>query len=145
VLVLPPAKIGEETIPPRSAVALNERLTGTRVLVVDPEASGISISRYLERAGLEVRLVTDCQSARLAGEAENPQIVIVDVGLDDAWGLVEDFVVEGIKVVATSVRDEDVERGLQTGVTAFLLRPLERKLVLATLERCIELSLRSPA
>jgi signal transduction histidine kinase len=145
MVILPPAKIGEETIPPRSAVALNERLTGTRVLVVDPEASGISISRYLERAGLEVRLVTDCQSARLAEEAENPQIVIVDVGLEDAWGLVEDLVVEGIKVVATSVRDEDVERGLQTGVTAFLLRPLERKLVLATLERCIELSLRVTA
>ncbi|MEQ1501598.1 MAG: ATP-binding protein, partial [Myxococcota bacterium] len=137
-VILPPAKVSEDTIAPRSSVALNERLAGTRLLVVDPDPFGISLNRYLERGGLEVNLVTDVESARIASQAENPQMAVIDVGLDDAWPLVEDLLVDGCKVVASSLRDEDVEMALKLGVTAFLLRPLDRKLVLATLERCLE-------
>jgi hypothetical protein len=39
--------------------------------------------------------------------------------------------------VLVSRRDEDVERALELGVTAFLVQPVERRLVLATLERCL--------
>ncbi|MEQ1567268.1 MAG: ATP-binding protein [Myxococcota bacterium] len=136
-VILPPGKSPEDTIAPRSSIALNERLAGIRILLVDGEAFGLSLLKYLERAGLDVKLVTQESSAQLAVEAERPKIVVVDCGLAGAWTLIEDLIVDGVKVVATSVRDDDVERALQLGVTAFLVRPIERRLVLATLERCL--------
>jgi nitrogen-specific signal transduction histidine kinase/CheY-like chemotaxis protein len=137
-VLLPPASRREADVAPRSTIALNERLAGMSLLIVDAEAVGVTLLRYLERAGMVVRLVTDLQSADLAVRSENPQLVLIDVGLPDAWNLVEELVSARVRVVATSVRDEDVERALETGVTAFLVRPLERRLVLATLERCLE-------
>lgn len=136
-VILPPGKASEDTIGPRSAVALNERLAGLRILVVDAEAFGLSLLKYLERARLDVKLVIDLASARIAIQAEKPHIVIVDCGFEGVWELIEDLVVDGSQVVATSLRDEDVEPSLQLGVTAFLLRPIERRMVLATLERCV--------
>jgi CheY-like chemotaxis protein len=137
-VLLPPAMRKEADVAPRSTIALNERLAGMHVLIVDAEAVGVTMLRYLERAGMVARLVTDLRSAELAAQSENPQLVLVDVGLAGAWELVEELVAARVRVVATSLRDEDVERALETGVTAFLVRPLERRLVLATLERCLD-------
>jgi signal transduction histidine kinase len=137
-VILPPAKISEDTIAPRSSIALNERLHGTRLMIVDADPFGISLHRYLERAGLAVKLVPDAASGRVMHDREQQQMAVVDVGLHDVWPLVEDLVVDGVKVVVSSLRDEDVERALQLGVTSFMLRPLDRKLVLATLERCLD-------
>lgn len=137
-VLLPPAVRKEADVAPRSTIALNERLAGMHVLIVDAEAVGVTMLRYLERAGMVARLVTDLRSAELAAQSENPQLVLVDVGLAGAWELVEELVAARVRVVATSLRDEDVERALETGVTAFLVRPLERRLVLATLERCLD-------
>jgi signal transduction histidine kinase len=136
-MFLPPSRTSEETIAPRSSLALNERLAGTRILIVDSEAFGLSLQRYLERAGLTPRLVTDAKSGRIAAQSEKPQIVVVDCGLEGSWELIEDLYELGTRIVATSLRDEDVERSLQLGVSAFLVRPIERKMVLATLERCL--------
>lgn len=137
-VVLPPSARREADVAPRSTLALNERLAGLGVLVVDAEPGGVTLFRYLERVGLLARLVTDLRSAEVAVRAENPQLVLVDVGLPGMWDFVDDLVASKVKVVATSLRDEDVDRALEAGVTAFLVRPLERRLVLATFERCLE-------
>jgi signal transduction histidine kinase len=137
-MLLPPASRREADVAPRSTIALNERLAGMHLLIVDAEAVGVTLMRYLERAGMVVQLVTDLRSADLAAQTENPQLILVDVGLPGAWEFVEELISAKVRVVATSLRDEDVERALETGVTAFLVRPLERRLVLATLERCLE-------
>ncbi|MCB9686559.1 MAG: hypothetical protein H6738_08340 [Alphaproteobacteria bacterium] len=137
-VLLPPATKREADAMPRSTIALNERLAGMYLLIVDGEPGGVPLMRYMERAGMVVRLVSDVQSAKLAADVDPIQLVILDVGLPGAWSLAEDLIAARVRVVATSLRDEDVEEALQLGVTAFLVRPVERKLVLATLERCIE-------
>ncbi|MEZ4241230.1 MAG: ATP-binding protein, partial [Myxococcota bacterium] len=137
-VILPPARISEDTIAPRSSVALNERLHGTKLLIVDADPFGISLNRYLERAGLAVTLVPDVASARVVCEGDAIHMAVVDAGLREAWPLVEDLIVDGVKVVVGSLADDDVERALQAGVSSFMLRPLDRKLVLATLERCLD-------
>lgn len=137
-VLLPPALRREAEAAPRSTIALNERLAGMQVLIVDAEPVGVTMLRYLERAGMVARLVTDHRSAELAVRSENPQLVVVDVGLPGVWDLVEELASARVRVVATSLRDEDVEQALEAGVTAFLVRPLERRLLLATLERCLD-------
>ncbi|HHO54305.1 MAG TPA: response regulator [Deltaproteobacteria bacterium] len=137
-LILPPAQRREAEVPARSTIALNERLSGMCLLLVDSEPSGITLARYLERAGLRVELLADVESARLAAQAKQPSIAILDAELPGTWGVAEELVARGVKVVVISLRDEDVEPALQRGVTAFLVRPVERKLVLATLERCLD-------
>lgn len=137
-VLMPPASKRESEVAPRSTIALNERLAGMYLLIVDAEPGGVPMMRYMERAGMVVRLVNDVQSAKLAADAENAQLVVLDVGLPGAWAFAEDLIAARVKVVATSLRDEDVEEALNLGVTAFLVRPVERKLVLATLERCLE-------
>ncbi len=136
-VLLPPAQTSEEQVSPRSTVALNERLAGLSLLLLDAGPGGVTLGRYLERAGLTVRVVADVALARVACDGGAPDLVIADAGLEGAWAFVEDLVTDGAKVVVTSLRDGDVEQALRLGVTAFLVRPLERRLVLATLERCL--------
>jgi signal transduction histidine kinase/CheY-like chemotaxis protein len=137
-LVLPPAALHESQVPARSTVALNERLQGQSLLLLDGSPTGVSLARYLERAGLEVELITDVVSWRIAARAQRPDMVILDVQLPAAWGLAEELLADRVPVVALSLRDSDVESALERGVTAFLTRPVSRRLVLATLERCLE-------
>lgn len=137
-VILPPAGAQEEEVAPRSTIALNERLAGLRLVLVDADPAGVTLARYLEKAGVAVVHVADAASARVACRQERPRMAIVDAGLAGAWGLVEELVAGAAQVVVTSIQDGDVEPALQAGVTAFLVRPIEKRLVLATLERCLE-------
>jgi len=137
-LILPPGRTSEAEVSPRSTVALDERLAGMGLVVVDPEPSGLALARYLGKAGLEVDLVPDAESARIAVRTKDADIVVLDAAVPHAWSLAADLVGDGVKVVVVSRRDEDVERALELGVTAFLVQPVERRLVLATLERCLD-------
>jgi signal transduction histidine kinase len=137
-LLLPAARTTEAELSPRSTVALDERLAGMALVIVDPEPSGLALARYLGKAGLEVDVVSDAASARVAVRAKDADIVVLDAGVAHAWKLASDLVGDRVKVVVVSRRDEDVERALELGVTAFLVQPVERRLVLATLERCLD-------
>jgi len=137
-LVLPPARTSEAELSPRSTVALDERLAGLALVVVDPEPSGLALARYLGKAGLEVDVVPDAESARIAVRRKDADVVVLAAAVAHAWSLAADLVGDGVKVVVVSRRDEDVERALELGVTAFLVQPVERRLVLATLERCLD-------
>jgi signal transduction histidine kinase/CheY-like chemotaxis protein len=136
-LVLPPARTAEEQVAPRSTVPLNERLAGLSLLMADPSPGGLALARYLERAGLVVEVVSDVPSAQIATRARDRDMVVLDADLHDAWGFAEHLVKAEVPVVIVSRRDEDVEQALELGVTAFLVQPVERRLVLATLERCL--------
>ncbi|MEM6927326.1 MAG: hypothetical protein AAF602_10370, partial [Myxococcota bacterium] len=93
---------------------------------------------YLAKAGLQVDHVGSVNEAVEACRPAMPELAIVDVGVTDAWPLVEQLLEREVRVVVTSMHDNDVEPALQRGVTAFLVRPVDRKLALATLERCLD-------
>lgn len=137
LLSLPVARIPADQVRPRSTIALNERLSGMKLVLLDGDPSSRPLASYLGRAGLQIAHVSTVLDARDAA-ANRPELAVVDVGLSGAWDLVERFLEQGIRVIATSLRDEDVEPALQRGVTAFLVRPVDRKLALATLERCLD-------
>ncbi len=135
---MPAARIKPEQVPPRSTIALNERLSGMRLVLVDADAASRTLARYLSKAGLQVAHVSTVEEAAAATRAGLPELAIVDVGVPHAWAVVEELLEHRVRVVVTSMRDEDVEPALQRGVTAFLVRPVDRKLALATLERCLD-------
>ncbi|MBX2796609.1 MAG: hypothetical protein KTR31_03035 [Myxococcales bacterium] len=137
-LVLPPSVSTPAEAPPvRSQVALNERLSGLELVLLDASTGGPTLGRYLQKAGLEVTVCEELPELRIALEQSVPSVAVVDVA-DAGWTAAEDLLGRGVPVVVMSLRDEDVERSLQLGVTAFLTRPVDRKLLLATLERCLD-------
>ncbi len=136
-LLLPSGFIEEAQVPARSTVALNERLSGLGLVLADHDPSASALARYLERAGLLVAHVRR-EPVLAALQEREPHIAVIDASIEGAWQAAEWAVEQGIKVVILSLRDEDVEQALQLGVAAFLARPVERPLVLATLERCLE-------
>lgn len=114
----------------RSGVPLQERIRGLEVGVVSGGPAGAWLARQLEAAGLVPR-----PGAEAAARAP---VVLVDADERGAWGCVEDLVIEGRRVILTVVRDEDAERGRSLGVRAILFRPLDLRLLLATIDRCAE-------
>ncbi|MEN0067004.1 MAG: ATP-binding protein [Myxococcota bacterium] len=137
MLVLPAPRISADKVRPRSTIALNERLSGMHLVLADAEPASRPLASFLARAGLHVDHVGGVAEGRLASE-KAPDLAVIDVGLTGGWDFVEDLLERKVRVVVTSLRDEDVEPALQRGVTAFLVRPVDRKLALATLERCLD-------
>lgn len=135
-VMLPPAP-ADGALPRRTDIPLQERVAGMKLLVVDGEPGGVLLARFLVEQRLDVQHYVDVAGARVT-EVTPEQVVLVDCSLPDAWPWMEDLVLSGVRIVATSVRDEDLSRARQLGVRAVLLRPLDAQLVLATLDRCVD-------
>ncbi len=123
---------------PRSTVPLNERLAGLRMIVADGGPQGLSVARRLHKTGVEVVHVSDPDSVRAGWIEQRADVVIADVGIEGLWAELEHICGDGGEVIVTSLDEGDVEPALHLGVTAFLTKPYELDLLVATLERCIE-------
>ena len=137
-LQLERSDIDEGNIAPRSLVALNERLEGLELLMVDNDPSAAGLGTYLSKAGLVVEYADPNATALEAIEGKLPHIAIVGAEVAECWPAAETLVERDVRVVVLSLRDDHVEKALELGVTSFLARPAERRLVLATLERCLD-------
>lgn len=137
-LILPRAAVDPSEVVPRSSVALGERLVGRSLLLLDHDAAAASHATYLEEAGLEVEVADPEASAAEAIEGKSPNIAILGAEVPDVWAAAKVLIEQDVHVIVLSLRDDDVEMALQLGVTGFLVRPVDRAILLATLERCLE-------
>ena len=116
----------------------------TSVLVVDDvEASRYLVSSWLRRSGYRVTEASTGAEA-LALLADRPlDLVLLDVNLPDMTGFdvcaqiktdPRTAVVPVIHVSATAIEPEDEARGLAGGADAYLLEPVDPRVLVATVE-----------
>ncbi len=114
------------------------------VLIVDDEPRIREfLARWLAPAGYDVREAGDAESALAMVDDGGPDVVLCDVqmpGRDGLW-LVEQLHQRFPAVaVVLATADDAVPPGvsLKSGVVDYLVKPLERNLLLAAVERAME-------
>lgn len=135
-LSLPDQREGPpSTIPPA-------RLRGTVLLVEDNESDRLLVIKMLERSGLQVDYVTRGADA-LAQPVHRYDAILMDVELPDMDGLETtrrlraDGATVPIVALTASVMAGDRERCLDAGCTAYVAKPIDRPMLLRTLDGLI--------
>jgi len=115
-------------------------IQGRRILLVDDnETTRYVFGRWLRRAGFEVAEASTGAEAYALLAEQLPELAVLDVNLPDASGfdLLEhikqrDLAVPVVHVSATFIEVSDRSAGLQRGADAYLVEPVEREELLAT-------------
>jgi DNA-binding response OmpR family regulator len=108
-----------------------ERRGGRPVaLVIDDDAAALDLMRrWLERNGYDVFAATDAESGLVVARAHCPDIILLDAllpgrsGYDILPELVADETLKNSPVILVTI-DDDRARGLQSGASDFLRKPL---------------------
>jgi DNA-binding response OmpR family regulator len=113
----------------------------TKLLIVEDEPSiAADIADTLKASGMAVEIVRDGEAAWFAGDVENYDAAILDLGLPDMDGVA---VLErlrewsNIPVLVLSVRghEEDKIRALDHGANDYITKPFSTPELLARLRR----------
>ena len=136
----PPVPAGAASTGPGTDVARPAGRPGA-VLLVEDDPSAVRLLRaYLEPEGYAVRVAADGEQALEAARAERPTAILLDVLLPgiDGWEVLRqlkgDPQLRDIPVVIVTVVDEK-EVGLALGAVDYLVKPIDREALLATLAR----------
>jgi DNA-binding response OmpR family regulator len=122
-------------------VATTDHVRGS-VLVVDDEPTIAEVlSRYLERAGYEVRAVGDGPSAVEAVAARTPDLVVLDLMLPGIDGLevmrrIRDPARPNMAIILLTARGEESDRvvGLRLGADDYVVKPFSPAELVARVE-----------
>jgi len=115
---------------------------GPSILVVDDEPTiGEVVSRYLERAGYEVRLALDGFQAMALAAERPPDLAVLDImlpgidGLEVMRRLREDHPGE-VAVILLTAKDAESDRivGLRRGADDYVVKPFSPKELVARVE-----------
>lgn len=116
------------------------------ILVVDDhEINRYTTRRFLENAGFDT-VEASCGQEALEKAREVPALILLDVNLPDIDGfqvcktLRSDPTTTDIPIVHTSatfVSDDDRITGLETGADGYLTRPIEPRVLIATIRSCL--------
>ncbi|HYQ69235.1 fused response regulator/phosphatase [Actinophytocola sp.] len=115
----------------------------TILVVDDAEANRYLLSSWLRRVGYRVTEASTGAEALSSLTGERPDLLLLDVNLPDMSGLdvcaqvkadPRTAVVPVIHVSATAVEPEDEARGLTGGADAYLLEPVDPRVLVATIE-----------
>lgn len=114
------------------------------ILVVDDaEANRYQLTSWLRRGGYRVTEASTGAGALSSLAAQRPDLVLLDVNLPDMSGLDVCATVKAdprtaavpvIHMSATAVEPEDEARGLTGGADAYLLEPVDPRVLVATIE-----------
>ncbi|HEX9549957.1 MAG TPA: response regulator [Candidatus Limnocylindrales bacterium] len=126
---------------PAPVPALAPDATGASVLVVEDDPSAVRLLHaYLEPEGYRVRVAPSGEQALIDVREERPAAILLDVLLPgmDGWEVLRhlkaDPELRSIPVVIVTVVDErDV--GLALGAVDYLVKPIDREALVASLER----------
>src|SRR5947199_5750779 len=106
------------------------------VLVVEDEASIASfVSLYLKNAGYDVRAATNGADALASVQAEQPDLIVLDLMLPDIDGIEVCKRIRqrsDVPILMLTARDEDVDKiiGLEVGADDYMTKPFNpRELV----------------
>ena len=126
-----------ETVPPAASI---------RILVVDDDENlRRLVAAYLESEGYEVEEAADGHSALAVVEAEEPQLVVLDLMLPGISGL---EVARRIRAGGTTPvlmltargSEEDVLRGFEAGADDYLVKPFGPKVLVARVKAILRRS-----
>ena len=111
------------------------------ILVVDDDSGARALlRRHLAKAGYRVEEAADGQTALERARALRPQLITLDVMMPgmDGWAVLAalkaDAALAEIPVVMSTILDEE-HMGLALGAADYLTKPIERKRLLASVER----------
>ena len=117
-----------------------------RILVVDDEPDILLLHRLnLEAAGHEVLLAADGQKALQRIDEDRPDLVVLDVMMPvlDGWGVLDQLAGRedrpAVLIVSAKSAQEDVDRAMAAGASAYLSKPFNADQLLANVSRLLEL------
>lgn len=133
------------TAAPEAAIGTAMRRgTGERILVVDDEPDIAQlIKRSLERGGYEVLLVSTAAGALQQAQAEQPDLIVLDVMLPDSDGfttlewLKQNLHTAAIPVILLSIVPDN-GRGRLLDAADYLTKPVEERVLLERVRRAID-------
>jgi CheY-like chemotaxis protein len=134
------------TAPEPSAQAIDARLAGTSVLIVDDDPEALDLlSRMLARHGAEVRTAASAADALTTLERWVPTVLVSDIEMpgEDGYSLVRrvrarsDAGIRALPAVAVTAygRMEDRVRALSAGFDLHLAKPVEPAELIAAIHR----------
>ncbi len=120
------------------------RLAGTRRVVVvedEPEFAGL-VRLWLERQGWEAIVAGDGPKALAVFEAQEPDIVLLDIGLPgtDGWEVLKRIrATSRVPVLLVTARGTETERvhGLSLGADDYITKPLSFPELMARIEAAL--------
>ena len=104
------------------------------LMIEDNELNRVMLSRRLERMGFEVCLASDGPAGIAAARAENPDLILMDVGLGpgmDGWEATQKIKAEpstaGIPIVALTAHAMATDRlkAFEVGCADFETKPVD--------------------
>src|SRR5271157_3917853 len=127
-----------------TSAGMEGRAAGVRhVLVVEDEREFASLLRlWIERQGWEAVMARDCPQALAIFEANEPDIVLLDIGLpgQDGWQVLERIRLKShAPVLIVSARGTEAERvhGLSLGADDYITKPLSFPELMARIEAAL--------
>ncbi|MGE0640054.1 MAG: response regulator transcription factor [Thermoanaerobaculia bacterium] len=117
-----------------------------RILIVDDEPNIVlSLEFLLGKAGYEVVVARDGESALAAAASSQPALVVLDLMLPDIDGyevcrrLRQDPATAAVRIVVLTARGRDAERvrGLEEGADAYVTKPFSTRELIATVNELL--------
>jgi DNA-binding response OmpR family regulator len=127
-----------------TAADLKGRPTGgRRVVVVEDEPEFASLlCLWIERHGWEAVVAADCPEALAVFQAQEPDIVLLDIGLPgmDGWQVLERIrATSHVPILLVTARGTEAEkiRGLSLGADDYITKPLSFPELMARIEAAL--------
>lgn len=135
------------TFPHPTDTAMNET-TATILLVEDNELNADMLSRRLVRRGYTVILATDGKAAVARARADQPDLILMDIGLPllNGWEATSQIKADpqtaAIPIIALTARamSSDRDHALQAGCEEYETKPIQFAHLLAKIEHLLALA-----
>ncbi|NOK79892.1 MAG: hypothetical protein GFH27_549281n229 [Chloroflexi bacterium AL-W] len=105
------------------------------ILVIDDDVTLLShLCEQLEEAGYHTVRTSDMQSAPSFAAEEQPNLILLDVGMEqrEGWKLLDELILHyPVIVMSDQGLEEDVVRGLDAGAADYLVKPFRSGELLA--------------
>lgn len=122
-----------------------------RILVVDDDPDILEVTRFaIEKAGYAPLLASDGLTALDTNRQENPDLIVLDIGLPEKDGLevCRDIRKSSdVPILFLTARDDEVDRivGLELGADDYLTKPFSPRELVARIKAILKRSAPSPA
>lgn len=120
-------------------------MTRRKILIVEDDVDIVrGLDIRLKASGYDVVSAADGASAIRVAQKENPDLVILDLGLpgEDGYSFIErlNSLNPQTPIIILTGRDAsaDKQRSLKAGAKAFLQKPMDNEELLATIQKVLE-------
>ncbi|UWQ81614.1 response regulator transcription factor (plasmid) [Leisingera sp. S132] len=122
-----------------------------RILVVDDDPDILEVTGFaVEKAGFETVFASDGLAALDASREENPDLIVLDIGLPEKDGLEvcrEIRKSSDVPILFLTARDDEIDRivGLELGADDYLTKPFSPRELVARIKAILKRSAPAPA